>query len=95
MFNTMCLVATAGKSAANNRRRHKTGWGGDVLLDRLLFLRLRLGNIFNLFLHGGKQVELSGRKFRSCRGFLCRRRFHRRRNGGLSARRLFILWIYL
>ena len=94
MLNAVIFITTAGEGAANDRLRHLTNRGQN-LLHRLLFLRLRLGDIFNLFFHGGKQAELSGRKFRSYRGFLCRRRFHGRRNGGLSARRLFILWIYL
>ena len=50
-----------------------------LLLSRLPFLHLGLGNILNLFLHGGKQLEPGGRKFL------------RRRNGGLFARRLLIL----
>ena len=54
-----------------------------MLLRRLLFLRLNLDNIFNLFLYGGKELELSGGKSRRCE------------NGGLFARRLFAFWIYL
>ncbi len=52
----------------------------------LIFLRLCLGDILNLFLYRGEQGEQ--RKVRRPRG---ERFLRRRRSGGLSARRLFIL----
>ena len=84
MLNTVRPVAAAGESAANDRRRHKTGWGGRMLLDCLLFLRLGLGDILNLFLHRGELAEQREVRFR------------KRRSDGLFARRwFFTLWIYL
>ena len=83
MLNAVLLIAPAGEGAAYNRFRHLTGREGHLLLCRLPFLRLNWDNIFNLFLYGRKELELNGGKFR------------RRENGGLFARRLFALWIYL
>lgn len=55
-----------------------------MLLDCLLFLRLGLGDILNLFLHRGEQAEQREVRFR------------KRRSDGLFARRwFFTLWIYL
>ncbi len=65
-----------------------------MLLRRLPFLCLSLGDILDLFLYRGEQVELK-------RGRFCRRRFRRggrfrrRRSGGLSARRFILFLIYL
>ncbi len=71
-----------------------------MLLRRLPFLRLSLGNIFNLVLHRGKQIELKrGRALRN--GRFRRRRFRRggrlrrRRSGGLPARRFILPLIYV
>ena len=83
MLNAVLPVAPAGEGAAYNRFRHLTGREGHLLLCRLPFLHLNLDHIFNLFLYGGKELELSGGKSR------------RRENGGLFARRLCALWIYL
>lgn len=84
MLNAVVLVTAAGESAANNCGRYKTDRDGGMLLNGLLFLRLSLGDILNLFLHRGEQAEQREVRFR------------RRRSGGLFARRLFItLWIYL
>ncbi len=84
MLDAVRPIAAAGEGAPNDRRRYKTGWGGRVLLNGLLFLRLGLGNILNLFLHRGEQAEQREVRLR------------RRRSGGLFARRwFFALWIYL
>ena len=96
MLNRMVFVTAAGEGTANDRLWHLTGKERSLLLRYLLFLCLNLGDILKLFLYSGKQLELRGGKYCSCWGGLCRRRFRRRRNGGLSARRLFlVLWIYL
>ena len=80
----MRVITAGGKGAANDRRRHMTDRGGRVLLGGLLFLGLGLGDVLNLFLHRGEQIELK------CLGNL-----RRYRNSGLSARRLLVLLIYL
>ena len=82
-LNAVLSIAAAGEGAANDRIRHPVNKIKGLLLGRLLFLCPGLDNILNLFLHSGKQIETD------------RRRFHRRRNGGLFTRRLFILLIYL
>ena len=64
-----------------------------MLLDCPLVLRLGLDNILNLFLYRREQGEQ--REVRHRRGRRFRRFFRRRRNGGLPARRLLPLRIYL
>ena len=90
MLNRMVFVTAAGEGTANDRLWHLTGKERSLLLDGPLFLCLHLGNILNLFLHRGEQIELERGRFRRRRGSL-----YRRRNGGLFARRLFFLLVYL
>ena len=46
----MRFIPAAGEGAANDRIRHLTSREGSLLLGCLLFLRLGLCNILNLFL---------------------------------------------
>ena len=87
----MPVIAAAGEGAANHRVRHRLNRDDGLLLNCLPFFSLGLGNALHLLLHWGKQMEL-----REVGAF--RLRFHiirRRRNGGLSARRLCLILIYL
>nr|WP_251316512.1 hypothetical protein [Flintibacter muris] len=90
MLDAVPPIAAAGEGAANDRRRHKTGREGCLLLGRLAILRLGLGDILNLFFHRGEQGEQGEVRRPRDRRFL-----RRRRSGGLFARRRFTLWIYL
>ena len=87
----MPVVAAAGEGAANHRVRHRLSGDNGLLLKRLPFLCLGLGDALHLLLHRGEQMELG-------EGGAFRLRFHivrRRGNGGLSARRLCLILIYL
>ena len=80
-LNAVVAVAAAGKNSVCHRIRDTKD--RQFYFCLLLFLCLGLGNALDLFLHRGKQAE---------RGDI---RLLRRRNGGLSARRLSVLLIYL
>ncbi len=87
----MLAVAAAGEGAASHRVRHRPNRDDGLLLKRLPFLYLGLGDALHLLLHRGEQMELGEVGAFRLRFFIVRRCG----NGGLSARRLFLSLIYL
>ena len=86
-LNAMRVITATGQGAVCHSIRDAKN--GQLHLSLPQFLHLGLGDVLDLFLHRGKQVERNGRSFLGGGWNL------RQRNGGLFARRLPVLLIYL